>query len=91
MSEQKTAYDTMIKGYRFVATYVSAGSADIVISKDGNVLKSFTIPAYKIWNIAAHADDIIADIEDGLAIALSTGLGGQVGIITHDLSEAIDE
>ncbi len=81
MSDAKKAYDTTIEGYRFVATYISAGEADVVISKDGNVLKSFTMPSYKIWNIPAHADDIIADIEDGLAVALSDGLGGTVGII----------
>ena len=65
-------------GYHFVATYLHApkGEALIEISKEGTLIKSMLWPAYKVWNVAAHADDIAADIEEGLSLAGSDGLGG---------------
>jgi len=76
----KVAFDHVHRGVRFVATYLSqpAGEALIEISKDGEPLKSVLWPAYKIWNIAAHADDIVADLEAGLGDAGATGFGGNV-------------
>jgi hypothetical protein len=81
-------YDILHKGYRFKSTESDhKGDSLIEISKDGTVLKSFLFPSYKIWNIPAHADDIIADLESGLRIAGSDGLGGNL----YSPSEATDE
>lgn len=69
-------FDIEHKGYRFKSSEKEKGDSLIEISRDGTVLKSFLFPSYKIWNIPAHADDIIADLESGLRIAGSDGLGG---------------
>ena len=79
---EKVAYNDEIDGYNFKATYLKKpeGEALIEISKDGNILKEFLFPSYKIWNIPAHAKDIINGLENnsdsGLCVAGSTGLGG---------------
>lgn len=79
---EKVAFECEIRGYYFKATYLQepAGEALIEISKDGNVVREFLFPAYKIWNIAAHADDIADGLEkesdEGLYVAGSNGLGG---------------
>ena len=79
------AFEHEWKGYQFKATYLqdteeSRGDALIEIFKDGETIKKFLFPAYKIWNIAAHANDIVDGLEresdEGLHIAGSTGLGG---------------
>ena len=79
------AFDQTHRGYRFVATYLTEpkGEALIEITKDGQSVKPpFLWPAYKIWNIAAHADDIVDGLErdssDGLYVAGSTGFDGNV-------------
>lgn len=75
------AFDITEKGLRFQAWYPdSGGEATVKISKGDEIIKEFTFPAYKIWNIAAHASDIADDIQSGLAIAASNGLGGSVPI-----------
>ena len=76
--------DKPLRGYMFEAWYLHEpkGSALIRISKDDKVVKEFLFPAYKIWNIAAHENDIIDGLEKesdaGLYVAGSTGLGGNV-------------
>uniref|UniRef100_A0A6M3J6V1 Uncharacterized protein n=1 Tax=viral metagenome TaxID=1070528 RepID=A0A6M3J6V1_9ZZZZ len=76
----KVAFDQEHRGYRFVATYLSQpkGDALVEIFKDGTCIKDTLWPAYKIWNIAAHADDIVNDLEAGLQEAGATGFGGNV-------------
>ena len=80
----KIAFDEEYQGYRFKATYLKKpkGEALIEITKEGDVVKEFLFPSYKIWNIAAHASDIVLgleqDSEEGLQVAGSTGLGGNV-------------
>jgi len=70
--------------YRFVATYLTepVNQAVIEVFKAGEIVRSFLWPAYKIWNIAAHADDIARGLEsgsdEGLKIAGDTGFGGNV-------------
>jgi len=78
--KDKVAFDIKVRGFRFVCTYLLEPERDalIEISKDGKLVKSIMWPAYKIWNIAAHADEIAADLEEGLKTAGSTGLGGNV-------------
>uniref|UniRef100_A0A6M3IJA9 Uncharacterized protein n=1 Tax=viral metagenome TaxID=1070528 RepID=A0A6M3IJA9_9ZZZZ len=69
-------------GYIFSGFYLKEpkGEALIKIEKDGMVIKEFLFPAYKIWNIPAHAKDIVEGLErqsdEGLYIAGSDGLGG---------------
>jgi len=52
----------------------------VEIFKDGQPHRSFTFPAYKIWNIAAHFRDIVdGEIEkstSGYDMAASDGLNG---------------
>lgn len=80
----KVAFDHEHRGYRFVATYLTEpkGDALIEISKDGTVVRATLWPAYKIWNIAAHAHDIVDGLErgngSGLQIAGEVGFGANV-------------
>lgn len=73
-----------IDGYMFEAWYLHKpkGDALVRITQDEKIVREFFWPAYKIWNIAAHEMDIIdgleRDTDDGLLIAGSTGLGGNV-------------
>jgi hypothetical protein len=78
------AFEGDTKGYHLKGSYLSEpkGEALIDISKEGKMVKEFLFPAYKIWNIPAHAEDIVAGLEQdsdiGLRIAGSDGLGGNV-------------
>lgn len=62
---EKVAYDTSAepdRGYAVRASYLKAphaGDALIEILKDGAVHRSFTYPAYRIYNIAAHFGEIV--------------------------------
>lgn len=70
--KEKIAYKGNHRGYTFTATYLIEPKYEalIEIEKDGNLIKEFLFPAYKIFNIAAHIDDIIE-----LLVAMD-GLGG---------------
>jgi hypothetical protein len=78
----KVAFEGEKRGYFFKATYLEEpkGEALIEISKEGKMVREFLFPSYKIYNISAHADDIIDGLEnendEGLLIAGSNGLGG---------------
>lgn len=79
---EKVAFEGEKRGYYFKATYLEEpkGEALIEISKAGKMVREFLFPAYKIYNISAHADDIIDGLEQesdsGLYEAGSNGLGG---------------
>lgn len=50
------------RAYTVKASYLKQpnnGDALIEIFKDGELLREFLFPAYKIWNIAAHFSDIV--------------------------------
>ncbi len=49
------------RGYTTRASYLKEpiGQALIEIFKDGNVIRSFLFPAYKIYNIQAHFKNIV--------------------------------
>jgi hypothetical protein len=50
------------RGYTVKASYLlapNAGDALVEIFKDGEPLRQFLFPAYKVWNIAAHFKDIV--------------------------------
>lgn len=59
-------------------TESSKGDALIEIRYQGNLIREFIFPAYKIWNISAHFSDIVdGELENndrGYQIAASTGL-----------------
>ncbi len=68
------------RGYTVKASYLKqpAGDALIQIFKDGELLREFMFPAYKVWNIAAHFRDIVdGEVEksaSGYEMAASTGI-----------------
>ena len=78
----KIAFGGDEQGFHFKGTYLKEprGEALIEILKDGKTVKEFLFPGYKIWNIAAHAKDIVDGLiqnsDEGLYIAGSDGLGG---------------
>ncbi len=77
MSKDEIAFDETKGDWRVTGSY--ADTDNIVFYFKGKVYKKITYPGYKIWNIAAHLDDIILDFEVGMATASSNGLGGSVG------------
>lgn len=78
----KVAFEGDRRGYYFKATFldVPRGEALIEVTKDGKVVTDFLFPAYKVWNVSVHADDIIDGLEmggdEGLLKAGSDGIGG---------------
>lgn len=83
------------RGYTVRASYLKephAGDALVEIFKDGQPLRQFMFPAYKIWNIAAHIYDIVdGEIEKsarGYAVAASDGLGGYAPMVPVHVQSA---
>ena len=74
------AFELSEQGYDFKAEHIGNGDARITIQKDGEMIRDFKFPSYKIWNIAAHARDIVDGLkqesDDGLRVAGSDLLGG---------------
>ena len=80
----KVAFENLDKpdrGYAVRATYLKEprGDALVEIFKDGDLLRKFLFPAYKVWNIAAHFRDIVdGELEKsghGYGMAAWTGIG----------------
>jgi hypothetical protein len=71
-----------LKAWYLKNTETEKGDALIRITKKDGSFKEMIYPAYKIYNIAAHFDDIITSEingdSKGYLIAGSTGLGGFV-------------
>lgn len=59
----KIAYESKEpdRGFTVKATYLlePKGDALIEVFRDGQPLRWFLFPAYKVWNIAAHFSDIV--------------------------------
>jgi hypothetical protein len=36
------------------------GVDNIIVRRDGEVVRTLTVPGYKIWNYSAHFDDLIS-------------------------------
>lgn len=74
------------RGYTVKCSYLIEPSSEALVEifKNGQIVRRFLFPAYKIWNIAAHFSDIVdGEIEAsniGYRIAASDGLGGNVAI-----------
>ena len=50
------------RGFTVRATYLKgdyAQNALIEVLREGNLVREFMFPAYKIWNIAAHFSEIV--------------------------------
>ena len=81
MSE-KQAFKVEYKGFTAEAFWGDDADARVVVTRDGQPFKEFTYPAYKIFNIAAHWQDIVEgelkDSDEGYRIAGSDLLGGCV-------------
>ena len=82
---EKPQFDLDDRGYNVKAWYLenteeSKGDALIEVRYNGELIREFLFPSYKIWNIAAHFSDIVNgelskdDETRGYRIAASTGL-----------------
>jgi hypothetical protein len=58
-------FDVSQGPWRVTGSYASEDN--IAIYRDGEHFRTFTYPAYKIWNIPAHLADLIESLETGLA------------------------
>ncbi len=88
----KLAFETTeIKGHRICAWYLKEPKADalVKIMKGDDVVQEFLYAGYKIWNLSAHADEIIESLlaqnDEGLRHAGSDGLGG--GVMPRPVTE----
>jgi hypothetical protein len=68
---ESVAYDTAgnpDRGYTVRASYLkNSQHALIEIFKDGKTVREFEYPAYRIYNIAAHFDEIVDQLEEALS------------------------
>lgn len=84
MEKGKMIYETKPdRGFIFRAWETDLkGDALIEVEKDGKIIRNFLFPGYKVWNIGAHANDIIeSELNNninGYKIAGSNGLGGNI-------------
>jgi hypothetical protein len=60
-------FDITEGGWRVIARDVDGPDAHLDFEHNGKPYRSFDYPAYRVWNIAAHFGDIIADFEEELA------------------------
>lgn len=79
--------DPSDRGYTIRASYLekpNGGDALIEIMKDGQHLRRFLFPAYKIYNLQAHFRDIvdgeIANSASGYRMASWDGITGLVAV-----------
>lgn len=82
--------DTPYRGYTIRASYLKEPrerDALVEIFKDGKVKRRFLFPAYKIWNLAAHLEDIVdGEIENsvsGYEMAAWDGLSGATVVMPN--------
>jgi len=99
--KEETVFDINERGFNIKAYYLKnseelgiKGEALVEVTYNNKVVRRILWPAYKIWNIAAHAHDIVDaelsmdDKERGYSIAGSDGLGGNV--YTPDRKEVVE-
>ena len=58
---KELVFDLTDRGFNVKAWYLNddSGNALVKITKDGKLHRKFNWPAYKIFNIAAHFEDIV--------------------------------
>jgi hypothetical protein len=70
------------KGFNIRAYWGEGPDVRIEIIKNGKIYKEFSYPAYKIFNLQAHFEDIVEgelqNSNEGYVIAGSTGLRGVI-------------
>ena len=73
---EKVAFEGEKRGYYFKAIYLEKpkGEALVEISKDNKIVQEFLFPAHKVYNIPAHANDIIDTLEQGNNSGISNNL-----------------
>lgn len=80
-----------IKGYVIEAWYLKEPQTDclVKITKGDVVVREFLYPAYKVWNLSAHGEEIIQSEIDknanGYRCAGSDGFGS--GVMPRPVSE----
>lgn len=81
---------TSDRGYTIRGSYLKephAADALIEVMKDGQVIRRFTFPAYKIYNLQAHFRDIVdGEIENsakGYEMAAWNGISGAVMLMPN--------
>lgn len=96
MSEPEIILDKLIfelgpdRGYSCRAHYLirPKDEALVEVLKDGNPLRCFRFPAYKIWNIAAHFSDIVdselAGESGGYQMAAWDGIQGAIVLLPKE-------
>ena len=65
MDIEKVAFESKepVKGFTVKASYLTNPNNEyalVQIFRDGEQIRQFLFPAYKIWNIAAHFEDIVS-------------------------------
>lgn len=85
-----------LRGFMFKAWYLKSPKAEALVEiskEDGEIVKRFLWPAYKIWNIPAHEEDIVDGLlngnSQGLNMAGSDGLGGNCYSHECDLTDTL--
>jgi len=80
LTNRKLAFEHSYKNFTIKAFWGDEPDAEIIILKDNKKFRVFSYPAYKVFNLAAHFEDIVeGELENsdrGYRIAGSTGLGG---------------
>ena len=58
--EEKPAFTEEYKGFKIIALWpTDHGDALVTITREGKLLREFTYPAYKVYNLQAHFTDIV--------------------------------
>ena len=82
LTNKKLAFKRSYKNFTIKAFWGDESDAEIIILKDNKKFREFSYPAYKIFNLAAHFEDIVEgelrNSDIGYRIAGSTGLGGYI-------------
>jgi hypothetical protein len=82
ITNEKLAFEVEDRGFKIRAFWGDGPDARIEIIREGQPYKTFTYPAYKIFNLAAHFEDIVDSElrhdDEGYKIAGSTGFGGYI-------------
>ena len=80
--DEKLAFKVEYKGFVAEGYWGAGADGRVVVTRDGQLFKEFAYPAYKIFNIAAHWQDIVEgelqNSDEGYHAAGWDGLGGYV-------------
>ena len=61
------AFEKLQSGFVIKAITDATQDATIEISMDGELVRSFKYPAYRIWNVEAHSQEVIEELLAELA------------------------